>query len=886
MFIINEKKNQTTKLFENSRNRALKTKLILSPLHNKIDLFNSQILNSNIIRLKDSLNEKNNFLSKYEENKNKRYNNFIFDPNINYDIEKSKIEKVSNIRGINWNAIFNENIEKGKGLGIIKLKQTQRDVIKFKNSNEKLNSKKRVNFKEDLKVVEKKESAFVPKKLISDKKIFNLKLNTNDHINSNLIGINNSNKKVIKTNLKSKFNIEKSKLDPQKENPENLFINHFLKKVHSPSPRKKTKSSSLITGTDEVKDFIKNFTNTDCSEDNQNICSEMENKNTNEKNLTVDSNMNNIKSKSFKYESNLIAEEPTEKNEESENEENSFKQKKENILNKYLSIDDKGKSEGKINFFDNRNYNVNELENNNINKLYINDYLTNSPNSKNYNNQLIRKTSDVLNFNDVKNNILSSINLNNLDLNKKEDKNLIAIKLSSHIFGVRESKLKSMNSVLNNNNVKNNNYFDSNKCEDTFNIEIRNSKNFDVYNSTNSGFLDNLNKNIQNENLVNALDSPTSKGTKSYTRQNRISEDNGNNIRVSPKLKSPISKTQTIDKSIEKFPILKSIRSKGLNIGSFKNVKNNIIPTLINSKDDNIGKGLDGLKRSNTLILNNKNSNSFHNNLLHKFQLNKSNDDSKSLSSSKISSSKDETMNSENSLISRIDTFTDSEEEIKNEQKDKFDNTISDQKILEHLKMLKQITVESPKKKANKRKYTIYDKNIMKFYDKNIRNEKHDKEIENVYGKIFGQNLEKILELRKYPERVENQTKANKNIERRKFAEKNYVNKYICDMKEKIHFMKGLLDFSYAKIICDKVKVIGDNLKKKNLKDKLKKIKKLNENEIKEVIQYLSELKYLDIGELVTDSENENGNNLISINNFFRINILKWFKKFLFRKCK
>jgi hypothetical protein len=383
--------------------------------------------------------------------------------------------------------------------------------------------------------------------------------------------------------------------------------------------------------------------------------------------------------------------------------------------------------------------------------------------------------------------------------------------------------------------------------------------------------LNNLNSNIKNVNLINVIESPESKSIKSNIIIKDINKHKRNEkeIPISTYPKSPVLRKLTMGNDGENLPILNkllfhpksisALRSKNsLNLLNCKNVKNNIIHTLSNNKEAE-SKNFGGLKNSKTLIPNNKNTNSFNNNLLNKFQLNKSNDDSERCSSSDFSSSsKQKTCNSEESLVTRIETFSKSDsEEIKKEGKDKLDVNLFDKKILQRLNLLLKITIESPKNKANKRKYTIYEKNVSKYFNKEIREENYNKEVENVYGKIFGQNLEKILELRKYPAPVENQTKAYKNIERRKFAEKNYANKYICEMKEKIHFMKGLLDFTYSKIICDKVRVIGDNVKKRYLKDKLKKIKKLNENEMQEVIQFISELKYLDVGELVTDSENE-----------------------------
>jgi len=881
----NENENKRD-LLKKTPNGALNSNKKSPTLHNKVGLFNSLILTSNFVKLKNSLNEKNNFLSKYEENKQKKINDFIFDPNIEYDIEKSKIEKVSNIKGINWNNnINNENLEIGKGLGVIKLKQSQREV-NFNNS-ERLKSKKKIHFKdEEIKNNEKKEILFVPKKLVSDRKIFHLNTIISEDLNENNSKVNSSRRE----NLMDNDNIRRDPVEPELSKPdtENIFISHFLAQVDIPSPRqKKSTKMSIKTPTDELKNS--NTSNNIEGLNEINIIKDLkiDSKITNEKNLTVNSNMNGrIKSRSRKYDGSLITEEAPEKSEDSDNDGNSFEQK-ESIVNQSWNSIKKNIIEEKK-----KNSNSNNFLFENIRNLYLNDFLTSSPNKITI-SDLSRKSSGLLSFNNVKNNILSSLNINNLDLNKREDKMYVANKLSSHIFGVRESKLV-MNSLFQNGNINNNNNVNNNNNNSNSNnneqanddnsnklsFEIRNSKGIEMPN-TRSNFLDNINNDIKKENLYYAPDSP--KGPNSIAirspfrhKANKNSENEPSSP-ISAMSKSPKSRKLTIENDKDRLPLLNkimfnkqkqvsSIKSKqSLNLLNCKNVKNNIIPTLLN-KEEVQGNNYSRLKRSETFIDKNKNPNSFHNNLLNKFEFEKANEisqkersSSPSSSSNKIRSSSVYKGNSEHSSVNDQDSFSGTdEEEIKKEEKDKYENNLSiDSKMLEHLKVLQKMTKLSSPEKINKRKYTIYDKHILRFTDKEIRNEQHDKEVKNIYGKIFGQNLEKILELRKYPARSENQTKADKNIARRKYGELNFVNKNICDMKEKIHFMKGLLDFSYAKIICHKVREIGDNLKKTNLKDKLKKIKKLNENEMQKVIQYFNELKFLDIGEFVTDSEDE-----------------------------
>ncbi len=882
-------------------------------LHNKVDLFNSQVLKSNISKLKISLNEKNKFLSKYDENKIKKFNDFVFDANINYDIENSKLEKISNVKGVNWNIIEdNLNVEKNKGLEIIKLKKSSERVSKFKDLEQNPKIKK-ANFPEDKKAKAKsdKKIDLKPIKLISDRKVFSLNF------------LQTQNDKITMQAEKDKLKDKNVKFEM---NSKNLFISHFLHKVDSPSPRKKLKKISFIEykeDLDENQKFSLNEHNLDCT---------MEAKNSFELDKTYDNNLINydpneaheIKSKQFK-------EAEKEKNEAMENEEFSLDKKNSSMDNKTIIHSlDKSKNEiGESNRHISLNFEEKLNCDKNINNLYLNDYLAKIHGKNMKINS--RGASEILKFNNInniKNSLFGSININNFDLTKKENKELIANRIQSHFLS---NKLKLNNNKINSNNSSiyntreeyfieesilrniNNSEIDSKyKNEDLILIQMHNEKNAEMKKYLSSDILDNINSNIKKEDLDPKQESVTGKNSKKRNLlvNNQIncksekkviikrkfikSNENVlpilNKISTNQKSCSPTNKSilNTNEKAISPFEAMHKLYKNDVK-------KNNILPTLSRNKVSSlIGSNP---KNNNSSLCENQNVNNNKNSILNKLKKeknennesnenienNESNENNEnmqktstliSLSNSNsfrksCSSKKSYSRTAENKTLTKhenneedysersLETFSDSEE-----LKDKFEENF-DFKVLDQLRKIKNVTIRSPKKNQNKRKFTIYDKNILKFFDKEIRDEQYDKEVENIYAKIFGQNLEKILELRKYPARIENQTKSNKNIERRKFSKKNYVNKYICDMKEKIHFMKGILDYSYSRVITDKVRLLADMVKKTNLKKKLKNIKNLNENEIQEVLQYFNDLKNLNVGELVTDSESDENENKI-----------------------
>jgi len=843
------------------------SKPLATVLHNKVDLFNSQMINTNITKLKETLNSKNNFLLKCEENQKKKFNDFIFDPNIDYNIEKSKLEKVSNIKGINWsiNANDNFNIEKNKGLGIIKLKQSQKEA-RFLNSAEKPKQKK-VNFQENNKEREAKK-VYKATKLMSDRKIFTLGF------------INNENPEPIKQIIQTpKADIEETKKieNPQSDEKMNLFISHFLYKVDSPSPKKKPKRSAIFNSNEESKgdqlDSLKNKNSDNSLEKIQSF--ELDNQsNNNEKHLTAESNPNNIVGKNLKFEGMKIEEEgDNENNKESDKDDYSF-DKKDSLINQSLN-----NNENKNNDELPQNKFLSQLEeklnsDKNINNLYLNDFLTSSY-KKNGVIDLNRNSMGSFNFGTIKNSIFNNTNIINLDFTKKEEKNKIANKLQSVLFGTKENKLLFSNSYNNCNSLYSNekkntaetadDNFMKNNYKDNLIFEIRNSKNQEIENSYSSEILNNLNDNIRKESLFLNSEEKAKKKFKRLQSKGKLKHSFSNAIMISPKSTSKFN--DNILPILNKIvPNQKSIspsrRNRGSIFNNAKKIKKNLIPTLSQMQRLSI-QTVNKIKiQKGKNLFENQNLSNIHNKLINSGEtinhVEKSN--SQSLTKSPSRGKKVcKTKNKEESDMSSFDSFSVTEStEAKNEEQDKFDDNF-DTKVFEHLKIMKKLTVESPRKRNKGRKFTIYDKDIMKLFDKKIKNEKHAAEVNNIYAKIFGMNLESILELKKYPARIENQTKSNKNIERRKFSEKNYVNKYICDMKEKIHFMKGLLDFSYARVICDKVRIVADNVKKENLKKKLKRIKSLSENEIQEVIQYMNDLKDVKLGELVSDSENEEG---------------------------
>jgi hypothetical protein len=84
-----------------------------------------------------------------------------------------------------------------------------------------------------------------------------------------------------------------------------------------------------------------------------------------------------------------------------------------------------------------------------------------------------------------------------------------------------------------------------------------------------------------------------------------------------------------------------------------------------------------------------------------------------------------------------------------------------------------------------------------------------------LYSKVFDKNLEPILEIKANKKISDNSLFCKKRIvnleeERQKFAKRSLINKQIVGIKERVHFMKGVIDYVFPKIMIDKVRVVND----------------------------------------------------------------------------
>ena len=184
----------------------------------------------------------------------------------------------------------------------------------------------------------------------------------------------------------------------------------------------------------------------------------------------------------------------------------------------------------------------------------------------------------------------------------------------------------------------------------------------------------------------------------------------------------------------------------------------------------------------------------------------------------------------------------------------------------ENQKNEKNLNSDFPNNRKLKKKYSVYEKDYLMYNDFNIRREKNKPEVEKAYNRVFPKELDGILEIKEIPNNGENKICVNRKLERRKFSEKNYVYKYISEMKEKVHFMKGLLDFFFSKIMLDKVKIAEDIFKQKHLKRKLKNLEKSTEKDVEDIIEYLNDLKDINLDELITKyNENDISDDRVNI---------------------
>jgi hypothetical protein len=91
------------------------------------------------------------------------------------------------------------------------------------------------------------------------------------------------------------------------------------------------------------------------------------------------------------------------------------------------------------------------------------------------------------------------------------------------------------------------------------------------------------------------------------------------------------------------------------------------------------------------------------------------------------------------------------------------------------------------------------------------------KKLNILYSKIFNQELETILKIKEYKDIFKKDSKNkrsqlnNSEEERKNFRKKSPINTEIVGLKEKVHFMKGVIDYVFPKIMIDKVKISHEN---------------------------------------------------------------------------
>jgi hypothetical protein len=88
-----------------------------------------------------------------------------------------------------------------------------------------------------------------------------------------------------------------------------------------------------------------------------------------------------------------------------------------------------------------------------------------------------------------------------------------------------------------------------------------------------------------------------------------------------------------------------------------------------------------------------------------------------------------------------------------------------------------------------------------------------DKYVAKEFSKIFDKNLNYILKIKS--NKKYDKTNLQKSLfdERQKFGNESRTNQQIVDIKDKLHFMKGVIDYCFPKIMIDKIKLIHETQK-------------------------------------------------------------------------
>jgi len=182
----------------------------------------------------------------------------------------------------------------------------------------------------------------------------------------------------------------------------------------------------------------------------------------------------------------------------------------------------------------------------------------------------------------------------------------------------------------------------------------------------------------------------------------------------------------------------------------------------------------------------------------------------------------------ENFILEEIDyDFKQKDEdinrEIKTQMKLSSEKSLNSERIINDNKTNDNKNINS----GNLSKLKITDR--IALMSKGILKESYDTETDKIFSKIFNKNLEEILEMKKYPIRAASLEKLNLHDERFKFSKRNSISKEITDLKEKVYFLKGTLDYIFPQYLIGK---LNETAKKQKLSNFKKINGKINESNI------------------------------------------------------
>jgi hypothetical protein len=794
-------------------------------LHNKVSLFNSEKMNQIINNFKNSLEKKNIFLNNYYtkklkyqreeeeveeeheeeeyEEENKENNEFKFHNNESKLYEINKLHKIQNQIQIkdkdNKNYKDKDkdndkyNIENKNEIEInIEIGGNSIGKI-YDNSSLSLNkNKQRFLTSIDDGVKNNKNS-----KINSiGKKIFNEKENIFTDVD-----LKNSNNNY-KSNNNSKSNINKFNIDIYNNNYDNNKEENEEENEHDNIIIKKFESFKTVININQNK-----------------------NKNNNN-NLSYDENgYNNIKKEEFFPEIKLNEGNWDYKGEYDKN--NKFSSQRNNLKKRSNTIKDK-----KINFGFN-NYNNSNSNTNNNNKKVI-------PNIK----SLKLKTISSFNENDLKmqeKEILKKLEINLSDNNNHNNNNRFnfdndnAEGVSDYDelkFHTEKKILESENSEMNLNNYE----FDNDNYSKNLTEEGKN------YTEGKINLLKNIeiNLNLKRNSIDNAL-------FNNNNIENEINNDNENDNSNKKNIDENLFKGNNIENEVKKKLSLKENKPKeklgNINLNQKKNKENknndikknkNIFNSIDKKKDINKDK-IKNINNSN----NNNNKNNFKNNknnLIKKYE----NSNKEKLSVNKnilINENYEEDNLNKNKNFNNQNKSNLKVNNNNYNNNDKNENDINNNNINKNKTKLNPIKTKKTENSnflykeeeeiINYPKMRVFDR--IKLMSKRKLNEKYTEEVENIFGKIFTKHNEKILELKKYPFHSEDaKDKINIHDERYEFSKKTQIREEVCDLMEKVYFLKGTLDYIFPKYIADKIKQKMKN--KKNIENNCNSNNNYNDN--------------------------------------------------------